>query len=203
MSHNTFVHRLVRPAVRIIARTPVKPNHITWLRLAGGLLAGAAFAQGEDLWRYWGAGVFLLSFLLDRADGELARQTGLKSEFGHKLDLIGDSLCNAIAFIGLGIGLRDGTFGEWSLLMGALAGLAVGAILLMVIKLEQQVGTRAGEVGVSELIDPDDGMLAVPLLIWLGQAELLLALAFIGAPLFCIAISFVLRRRFVKSSKSS
>jgi len=82
MSHDTWVHRLVRPAVRPLVHGPVTPNQITWLRLAGGLSAAIAFSQGEDFWRNVGAVAFLVSFLLDRADGELARQLAGKASLG-------------------------------------------------------------------------------------------------------------------------
>ncbi len=191
---------MVRPAVRTLARAPVTPNQITWLRLLTGVAAALAFAQGEDVWRHWGAALFLVSLLLDRADGELARLSGKTSAYGHKLDLASDSLANGLAFLGLGIGLRDETFGLWAPGMGVLAGLAVGAVLLLVVRVEMTEGLRAAELGSTAGFDPDDGMLALPLLIWLGFAELLLVLAAVGAPLFCLAMAIKLRRRLARAS---
>ena len=74
MSHDTIIHRIVRPAVRRVALTGVTPNQITTLRLLGGIAAALAFA-GPAPWPAIGGGIFLFSMLLDRADGELARQT--------------------------------------------------------------------------------------------------------------------------------
>ena len=195
MSHDTWVHRMVRPVVRPLARTPVTPNQLTWLRLLAGIAAALAFSQGEDVWRNVGAALFLLSFLLDRADGQLARLSGKTSAYGHKLDLASDGLANGLAFLGLGIGLRDGIFGLWALAMGALAGLAVGAVLLLVVRIEARAGEGAAELGSAAGFDPDDGMLAVPLFIWLGLQEPLLALAAVGAPLFCVAMAIKHRLR--------
>lgn len=79
MSHDTWIHRAVRGAVRPLARTPVTPNQVTTLRLITGLAAAAAFAQGGEGWRQVGAGLFLVSLFLDRADGELARASGKSS----------------------------------------------------------------------------------------------------------------------------
>src|SRR3954466_763287 len=75
MSQNTLIHRLVRPAVRAVAaHTSLTPNHVTTLRLATGLAASMMFAQGIYGWvAIIGGCIFLLSMLLDRADGELAR----------------------------------------------------------------------------------------------------------------------------------
>ena len=186
MSHNTWIHRFVRVGVRPLAKTPVTPNQITTLRVGVGLAAAAALAEGSDLWRHWGAGIFLASMLLDRADGELARLSGKTSPWGHKYDLFSDAFCNALAFLCLGIGLRDSVFGAWAYPMGLAAGAAVSLILWLVLKLEDQAGPRAGELSLARGFDPDDGMLAVPLLIWLGLAEGLLAAAAFGAPAFAV-----------------
>ncbi len=200
MSHDTWVHRMVRPAIRPLVGSRVTPNQITWLRLLGGLSAAAAFAHGDEVWRNCGAVVFLIAFLLDRADGELARLSGTKSTFGHKLDLVSDALSNSCAFIGLGIGLRHDLFGTWSIAMGAIAGLAVAAVLVMVMRIEAVDGERSAELSSTAGFDPDDGMLLVPLFVWLGLENLLLLLAAVGAPLFCALLAMKLRRRLVSTA---
>ena len=48
MSHNTWIHRIVRVGVRPLVATPVTPNQLTTLRLASGLAATAAFAVGDE-----------------------------------------------------------------------------------------------------------------------------------------------------------
>jgi phosphatidylglycerophosphate synthase len=193
MSHNTWIHRVARLVVRPLVDTPVTPNHITTLRLACGFGSAGLLASGDASLINWGAGLFLGSMVLDRADGELARLSGKSSPGGHRYDLIADSLSNALAFIGLGIGLRGGSFGLWSYPMGFFAGLAVTAILWLVMRAEAQAGARAAELGDGGAFDPDDGMLAVPIFIWLGFSELLLGLAAIGAPAFAIYFFFKFR----------
>ncbi len=197
MSHDTWAHRAVRPLMRPLAGGMVTPNFITGLRILTGLAAALAFALGDAAWLAFGAALFTLSFFLDRADGELARLSGVSSPFGHKLDLWGDSLCNAMVFIGLGIGLalRGGTFGVWAMAMGVIAGLAIVGVLAMVCRLEAAGGARSGELASFAGFDADDAMLAVPILIWFGLEDLLLALAAVGAPVFCIALVIVLARR--------
>ncbi len=185
----------MRAAVRPLIASPVTPNHLTTLRLAAGLGAAVALAQGGDGWRHAGAGLFLIGMLLDRADGELARQSGKTSRWGHTYDLVSDAVSNAVAFFGLGIGLRYGIFGGWAPLMGLAAGVAIAAILWLVMKLEARHGARAGELGGAAGFDPDDAMLVLPLMVWLGLSDWLLAAASLGAPAFAILMFWLFRRR--------
>lgn len=195
MSHNTRLHRLVRGLVRPLVGTPVTPNHLTTLRLLFGLAAAGALAHGAPGWRAAGAGLFLVSMLLDRADGELARQSGRSSRWGHAYDLISDGVCNALVFVALGIGLRESAMGDWSTPLGVVAGGAVALTFWLVIDLERSNGQRAGELGSAGGFDADDALLVVPLLIWLGLAEGLLIAAAIGAPVFAVFMAVVLTRR--------
>ena len=201
MSHNTWIHRIVRTAVRPLAATPVTPNHLTTVRLGVGLAAAVALAAGAE-GRDAGAGLFLLGMLLDRADGELARASGKSSPWGHTYDLISDAVCNVAAFLGLGIGLRDGLFGLWAPAMGAVAGAAIAAILWLVMALERRHGARAGELGASAGFDPDDALLVVPVAVWLGFGDGLLAAAAIGAPAFAVFM-FVRFRAALRSDQGS
>ncbi len=196
MSHDTWIHRVVRPAVRPLVATPITPNHITTLRLVTGLAAALALAEGGEAWRAWGGGIFLLSMLLDRADGELARLGGMASRWGHTYDLVADATCNTVIFVGLGIGLGSGTFGDWAVPMGILAGVAVAAIFWLVLRLEARQGMRAGELPGFAGFDADDALLVLPLALWSGLAEPLLVAAGIGAPAFAIFMYVKFRHGF-------
>ena len=195
MSHNTWIHRIVRVGVRPLVDTPVSPNHVTTLRLATGLAATAAFAVGDPAWRAWGGALFVVSVLLDRADGELARLADKRSPWGHKYDLVADSVCNAIVFPGIGVGLRDGSLGGWAALMGLGAGVAVAAILWLTLRLEARDGARAAELGSAAGFDADDAILVVPLLVWAGWSEALIVASGIGAPAFALFMLVKFRAR--------
>ncbi len=195
MSHNTWIHRLARVGVRPLVKTRVTPNHVTTLRVVTGLAAAAAFAVGTAEWRAWGGGIFILSMVLDRADGELARLADKTSPGGHRYDLVSDAVCNALLFVGIGIGLRDGAFGVWAVSMGLIAGAAIAAILALTLQMEAVRGERAAELTGAAGFDPDDAMLIVPLLVWAGWTEQMLAAACAGAPAFAIAMYVMIRRR--------
>ncbi|MBO6521908.1 MAG: CDP-alcohol phosphatidyltransferase family protein [Rhodospirillales bacterium] len=195
MSHNTWIHKIARATiVRPLARTSVTPNQVTTVRIVAGVGAAMALAHGSVEWANYGAVLFILSMLLDRADGDLARMTGRTSPGGHTYDLFADALCNALIFVGLGIGLRASEFGLWSIPMGILAGAAVATILMLVIRIEGLQGARAAEIGGIFGFDPDDAMLAIPIAVLLGWSEGLLVAATIGAPAFALFFLFLFRK---------
>ncbi len=199
MSHNTWLHRLVRPAMRPLAATPVTPNHVTTVRLGTGLGAAAAFAMGSDVWLAWGGGLFLVSMLLDRADGELARLGGKGSPWGHAYDLWADATCSVMAFIGLGVGLASGALGPWAILLGAAAGAGIAVLFWLLVVIEKRQGERAAIQGDFLGFDADDALLVVPLAIWLGGAEGLLIAAGAVAPAFALVLFLIYRRVIVRS----
>lgn len=182
MSHDTVVHGIVRPAVRALARTSVTPDHLTGLRFATAVAAAAAFAQGPGAWTVVGAGVFVVSALLDRADGELARQTGRFSRHGHRYDLVADCLAGVMAFIGLGLGATDGVLGSMAILLGLLAGAGIGGLFWQVnVAASGKLPVWTGRNG-RVLADPDDGIFALPLLVLCFDPETVLVLGSVITP---------------------
>ncbi len=69
----SWTHLLARPVIRPLIGTPVRPNHLTSLRLLTGVGACVALGLGTHAGLWWGGWLWLLSAFLDRADGELAR----------------------------------------------------------------------------------------------------------------------------------
>ncbi|MCC5794074.1 MAG: CDP-alcohol phosphatidyltransferase family protein [Chromatiales bacterium] len=198
MAGPTWAHRATHPLVQVLVDTPVTPNHLTALRLLTGIAAAALFALGRP---GWGGFWFLVSTLLDRADGELARMSGRSSPFGHQFDLASDVLVTVLLFVGIGIGLAQGPLGSQALMFGLVAGASVALIFLVVIRIEALApGSTAGEGPV----DPDDALFLVTPVAWLGWLEPLLVLAAIGAPLFLLLASAQLwwlhRKRAIRQS---
>lgn len=190
MSHDTVAHRIVRPLVRPLVGTPVRPNHLTLLRFVTGLAAAAAFARGGQGPVALGAAIFLVSSLLDRADGVLARLSGHMSPLGHRLDLISDCSANALAFCGLGWGARSGWLQGWSPLLGVLAGVGVVTLFWQVNGLGRKALPGAPARDGHVLFDPDDAIMAVPLLLWCVGATPVLLLAGTITPVLALWVSF-------------
>ena len=189
MSTNTLIHRIVRPVVRRIAPTGITPNHITTLRLATGVAAALAFARGEAYWLAVGGGIFIFSMLLDRADGELARQTGRASVIGHRYDLVSDCASNIMAFVGIGVGVVP-VLGVLGPLLGILAGAGIGALFWQ-INAQKLVELRPYSAWDDRFnADPDDALIFVPLLVWIGAAVPTLIAAAVITPLAALWIGF-------------
>jgi phosphatidylglycerophosphate synthase len=152
--------------------------------LITGLAAAGAFAVGGVAWQYCGAALFVVSALLDRADGELARLSGKGSRGGHTYDLVSDAVANAFLFVGIGLGLRDTMLGEWSILMGMVAGVAVAAAFAITLRIEALKGARAAELPPVAGFDADDAILLVPIAMVVGLDVPMLVAAAAIAPIF-------------------
>lgn len=195
MSHDTTLHRLVRPAVHLAARAHLTPNQITTMRLATGLAAAAFFAQEAYGWMAIGGLFFLLSMLLDRLDGALAREYDLMSLAGYRYDLASDCAASVATFIGLGIGASYAA-GPGALWFGMLAGAGIGVLFLELNVLK--VASVRGYVlfGGRLVVDPDDAMIFVPILVWCGLASLTVVVAGVMAPLAAVGVGVLgLRQR--------
>ena len=144
------------------------------------------YSIGQDFWTYFASGAFVLSIVLDRADGALARISGKTSLWGHKYDLLSDAICNSLMFVGIGIGLRGSDLGLWAVPLGILAGLSVAAILFLVILAESHDGIRAAELKGAKGFDPDDAILLVPVAMAIGWGYYLIVAAAIGACIFSL-----------------
>jgi len=188
MSHNTWIHRLARTCVRPMVNTPITPNHLTGLRLVTGLAASFCLASGDSHWINFGCGLFVLSMLLDRADGELARLSGKTSVFGHRFDLWTDALCDSAILLGLGIGLRNGPFGDWALLMGLIAAMSSGIIFYKVLAIDKRLGPGSVMFEAFAGFDPDDAIIIVPLSAAFGLGNWILAAATLATPLAAVLV---------------
>lgn len=195
MSHNTWIHRISRQLVRPLLNTPVTPNHLTTARFLSGIAAAGCFAADDRSWDAIGAGIFLLSMLLDRADGELARMKGTTSRFGALYDLTTDAISNSCVFLGLGIAAMNGTLGSWALPVGIIAGISISTIFVLLIFTEAQYGNGTSGFDAHAGFDPDDALILVPIGVIFGQGDILLISAGVCAPLAALFIGYHLYRR--------
>lgn len=94
---NRFTQWIARPPAAVVVyalrATPITPNQITFASAGVAAIACAMFALCPG-WTYLiaAAAVFEFSFVLDCADGMLARLRAVASPLGHLLDFLMDEL---------------------------------------------------------------------------------------------------------------
>lgn len=189
MIGGSWTHLLARVLVRPLLGTAVTPNHLTTLRLVTGLAACAAFMLGSTAGMWWGGGLWLFSAFLDRADGELARLGNMMSAAGHRYDYYADVTVNSLFFVSIGIGLHQSWLGTWSIVLGAVSGVAMllCGVFCHWFETASEPGTKAyiGRWG----FDPDDGMYLMAPFAWLGWLPQILIGASIGTTLMMVIIA--------------
>ncbi|MFC2069473.1 CDP-alcohol phosphatidyltransferase family protein [Chloroflexota bacterium] len=85
---------------RLLAKTKVTPNQMTWVAFCIALLSSVSFILGNNII----AGLLVqLSSIVDGIDGSLARLRGMTSEFGGFLDSVLDRYADIFIVLGLTI----------------------------------------------------------------------------------------------------
>jgi len=103
--------------VRLLAKTKVTPNQITWASFSIALLAFTSFVFGQNI----AAGLLVqLSSIVDCVDGSLARRKNMTSEFGGFLDSVLDRYADILIVLGLTL---------WSLSHETYAGIFLAGFL--------------------------------------------------------------------------
>lgn len=133
---NRFTEWVARPPAAVIVyalrSTAITPNQVTFLSALVAGLACAMFALCPGwMWLVIAAAVFELSFVLDCADGMLARLRTIASPLGHLLDFLMDELKAMLLYACVAVRLWRET-GDAHLLVVGLAGgfcLAAGLTL--------------------------------------------------------------------------
>jgi phosphatidylglycerophosphate synthase len=128
------MRRLSPHVTRLLLRTPVSANGVTWLMIASGLAAAAVLSRPGLLAAVGALLLIQLQLLLDCCDGEVARWRDQRSPTGVYLDRIGHWLTEAALPIALGI--RAG--GDDYLVLGLVA-----AVLVLLVQGESALVTVA------------------------------------------------------------
>ncbi|MFC1971065.1 CDP-alcohol phosphatidyltransferase family protein [Chloroflexota bacterium] len=94
-----YVNRkMSEPMARLLAKTQVTPNQMTWAAFGVALLSFVSFVLGYNII----AGLLVqLSSIVDGIDGSLARLKGMTSEFGGFLDSVLDRYADILIVLGL------------------------------------------------------------------------------------------------------
>jgi phosphatidylglycerophosphate synthase len=176
--------RLARWLVRPLARTPLRPNHITTLSLVLGLAAGLLFARGEARAAGWGAALFMLARFVDHADGELARLTGRTSRIGYYSDSVAGALSSVALFTGIGVGYAGGPLGGWAPALGLAASAAALAGLGFGLAADARRGSDDGPYPQWGPFELEDGIYLIGPITWLGGLAEFFVLGALGQFVF-------------------
>ena len=193
-SNPSWTHRLARPLVRFLLATPIRPNHVTTLRLVTGVSACAAFALGTRAGIWWGGALWLLSAFLDRVDGELARLGNMTSAAGHHYDYVADVTVNTLVFLAIGVGLRGSWLGYWSIPLGVVGGASMLLCGLFCKSLELRSPSGAKAYSGRWGFDPDDALYLLGPLAWLDWLNLVLIGTAVGASAMMLVTGIRLQR---------
>ncbi len=109
--------KLSEPMARLLAKTKVTPNQMTWASFSIAFLSFISFVFGQNI----AAGLLVqLSSIVDGVDGSLARRKGMTSEFGGFLDSVLDRYADILIVLGLTL---------WSLSHEAYSGIWLAGFL--------------------------------------------------------------------------
>tara|TARA_Y100000590_G_scaffold126118_1_gene144175 strand:+ start:193 stop:960 length:768 start_codon:yes stop_codon:yes gene_type:complete len=134
-SFQPLIRHLSYPLTMVLMRTPITPNQITTLGMVFGVSAGFMCLKGDYLSILIGAFLFLICYILDNCDGEIARIKDMRSIFGMRYDTFVDWVVHAVFFICLGWGAHAVTGQKIWFWSGVVAGF--GGTVNYVIELYQ------------------------------------------------------------------
>jgi len=93
-----LAYRITDPVVRILSKSGITPNALTFINLALNIVAAYVIATGHFL---LGGVLVLVAGLFDLLDGALARFTKQTTRFGAILDSVADRISEAAILCGL------------------------------------------------------------------------------------------------------
>ncbi len=90
--------KLSEPAARILSRTRLTPNQVSWGAFGIALLSFISFILGQNI---IGGLLAQLSSIVDGIDGSLARLKDMSSVFGGFLDSVLDRYADILIVLGM------------------------------------------------------------------------------------------------------
>lgn len=152
-----YLRRLSPYLTRMLLRTPITPNGVTWLMTASGVAAGAMLGLPGLAAAIAAVLLIQLQILLDCSDGELARWRGTTGMTGVYLDRVGHFLTGAALPVGLGVRADGG----WDSIGGyTTLGLVVALIVVLMWANSALVTVARAEAG--KPLAPDTREVAAP-----------------------------------------
>lgn len=116
-----IIHPLSRRMTQIFARHGFRPNTVSFMGMACGIMAGVSYHNYQSPGFAIAGFLFMIAWhVFDGADGQLARLLQAQSEFGKIIDGICDYTTFISVYVGLGTAIAgDHGNGVWLLIVAA------------------------------------------------------------------------------------
>ncbi len=125
-----YVYRpLSRPLTRLLLKTPITPNQVSYFVGVLGLAGCALTALPSHAALVWGALLVFLSCVIDGCDGEIARMKLQFSPFGAWLDTVIDEITQVSYFFAIGYHTYQHHPSNWLVMSIVLGGLSYVATI--------------------------------------------------------------------------
>ena len=108
----------IAPLGNLLARSRVHPNVLSLVGLMVSMVAGLVYSTGAFFWAGW---IVVAAGTCDVLDGQIARQTGKRSQFGAFLDSTMDRYGEVFILLGLAWYFSDRNQSPWVVLLIILA----------------------------------------------------------------------------------
>ena len=122
-----LIRLISSPISKLAIRLPITPNFVTTLSLFVGLFACILIAFSNYYTTLIGSTFFLIYYILDNVDGDVAREKNLCTPFGDKFDTFVDWIIHSCLFVSLGWNVSE-EFGVNFWLWFGISGSAGGTI---------------------------------------------------------------------------
>jgi archaetidylinositol phosphate synthase len=136
----------------------------------------------------WSGALWVVTCVLDRADGELARMGNLRSESGRILDFYSDMFLDAGWFLCAGLGLRHGSLGDGAVLLGLLVCGSIFVCIWYAELFERLSGPGVKAWHGTQCFHPDDALFLLAPLTWFGWMSPVLVASSICTPIIAIIL---------------
>ena len=160
LSNDSLMDRLItrfisRQLTRVLLKTSLTPNQITFLSLLIGLGSAWCFYQGTFFSGITGALLLLVSAWVDCTDGEIARLKFMETSWGARFDIYCDNSVHFSVFFSIGMGLFFATGDPLYKLYGGLAvfGSLVAFMILSSSIVKKKQAAEQGEISETNLAD--------------------------------------------------
>jgi phosphatidylglycerophosphate synthase len=200
LSNDSLMDRLITRFIsmqltRVLLKTSLTPNQITFLSLLIGLGSAWCFYQGTFFSGITGALLLLVSAWVDCTDGEIARLKFMETSWGARFDIYCDNIVHFSVFFSIGMGLFFATGNSLYILYGGLAvfGSLVAFMILKgsIMKKKQAAGQgKTSETNLTDQLANRDFIYFLLVMACIERLDIFILLTAVGSNIFAIYLMY-------------